>query len=667
MNKTTILALALATLALCTELTAQTTIPLTPPGVSTRRNTTRVYSPSQTTPRAPSALPARRPSPYGVGQAPRPVKPASAEVELTPPPIPETLPESTPALSAPAELDLTPPTVPTEPAAPELTPPLMPEIEPNIGDAPAPSAPIVEPTIPEPTIPEPTLPANPVSGGEPRVINDMQSLTVIGSAESPSAAQAKAPAAFSTGIGEPGPKALNGSQTPQIVIEKIPPQELLVGQSAVWKTIVKNVGDTVAANVEVKDLLPKGAQLIETNPPAIKSFNGELLWKIGDIPPGKQITLNMELMPLEEGRMGSVAQVTFQTAASAEGIVAKPQLAIQTQGVKEIGIGNTTELTILLSNPGTGTAKNVVLTENVPPQLQHEAKDSVLTYNVGDLKPDETRTVKLTMTAIRAGKFVNSLTATADPGLNAESRFDMEVVAPQLKMTVQGPTRRFLEREGAYKLTISNPGTAAASNVAMRVQLPNGLDFVRANNNAVYDRQTRTVRWLLAELPANDTGEAELIVTPTQIGHQTLVYQATADKGIADNGQKECLVEGMAALLTQVSDTSDPVLVGERTMFNINVVNQGSKASQNVRVSAQIPLGMEFLNAEGPMGYRMGPDNTVIFDAAPQLSPKAEINFKILVKATRPGDQRLKLSVVSDELSSPVTKEESTQVYQDQM
>ncbi len=667
MNKTTILALALATLALCTELTAQTTIPLTPPGVSTRRNTTRVYSPSQTTPRAPSALPSRRPSPYGVGQAPRPVKPASAEVELTPPPIPETLPESTPALSAPAELDLTPPTVPAEPAAPELTPPLMPEIEPSIGDAPAPSAPIVEPTIPEPTIPEPTLPANPVSGGEPRVINDMQSLTVIGSAESPSAAQAKAPAAFSTGIGEPGPKALNGSQTPQIVIEKIPPQELLVGQSAVWKTIVKNVGDTVAANVEVKDLLPKGAQLIETNPPAIKSFNGELLWKIGDIPPGKQITLNMELMPLEEGRMGSVAQVTFQTAASAEGIVAKPQLAIQTQGVKEIGIGNTTELTILLSNPGTGTAKNVVLTENVPPQLQHEAKDSVLTYNVGDLKPDETRTVKLTMTAIRAGKFVNSLTATADPGLNAESRFDMEVVAPQLKMTVQGPTRRFLEREGAYKLTISNPGTAAASNVAMRVQLPNGLDFVRANNNAVYDRQTRTVRWLLAELPANDTGEAELIVTPTQIGHQTLVYQATADKGIADNGQKECLVEGMAALLTQVSDTSDPVLVGERTMFNINVVNQGSKASQNVRVSAQIPLGMEFLNAEGPMGYRMGPDNTVIFDAAPQLSPKAEINFKILVKATRPGDQRLKLSVVSDELSSPVTKEESTQVYQDQM
>ena len=456
--------------------------------------------------------------------------------------------------------------------------------------------------------------------GEPREFNNVDSLPIIEGPSSP-AAQQSAPAAFSTGTGEPGAKVLNGSQAPQIVVEKIPPKELLVGQSAVWKTVVKNVGQTIAVNVEVKDLLPKGSQLIETNPPAIKGFNGELIWKIGDIPPGKQITVSMEVMPLEEGRMGSVAQVSFQTAASGEGMVAKPQLA----------------------------------------------KDSVLTYNVGDLKPNETRTVTLTMTAIRAGKFVNSLTASADPGLNAESRFDMEVIAPQLKMTVQGPTRRFLEREGSYKLAISNPGTAPATHVAMRVQLPNGLEFVRANNSGVYDRQTRTVRWLLEELPANDSGDAELVVVPTQIGQQTLVYQVSADKGIVDNGQKECLVEGMAALLTQLSDTSDPVLIGEKTMYNINVVNQGTKAAQNVRVSAQIPQGMEFLNAEAPTGYRMGPNNTVIFDPAPQLPPKAEIRFKILVKAVNPGDQRLKLSVVSDELSSPVTKEESTQVYQDQM
>ena len=675
MNRSTLFTLALTTLSLliCNSVLAQNAIPLTPPGVQTHRTTTHVYaSPQNATPSRTPASAARRPSPYAAGQqtSRAPIQRTTAEMELPQAPsVPEV-----PAPKEPAELNLTPPSLPDAPAAEALTPPpaleepsipAMPELEPNMElSAPAPA-------VPEPTIPEPSAPLTPPSApsmntGEPREFNNVDSLPIIEGPSAP-AAQQSSPAAFSIGTGEPGAKVLNGSQAPQIVIEKIPPKELLVGQSAVWKTIVKNVGQTIAVNVEVKDLLPKGSQLIETNPPAIKGFNGELVWKIGDIPPGKQITVSMEIMPLEEGRMGSVAQVSFQTAASGEGVVAKPQLAIQTQGVKQIGIGNTTELTIVLSNPGTGTAKNVVLTENVPPQLQHEAKDSVLTYNVGDLKPNETRTVTLTMTAIRAGKFVNSLTATADPGLNAESRFDMEVIAPQLRMTVQGPTRRFLEREGSYKLAISNPGTAPATHVAMRVQLPNGLEFVRANNSGVYDRQTRTVRWLLEELPANDSGDVELVVVPTQIGQQTLVYQATADKGIADNGQKECLVEGMAALLTQLSDTSDPVLIGEKTTYSINVVNQGTKAAQNVRVSAQIPAGMEFLNAEAPTSYRMGPNNTVVFDPAPQLPPKAEIRFKILVKAVNPGDQRLKLSVVSDELSSPVTKEESTQVYQDQM
>lgn len=654
------------------SLWAQQSIPLTPPGVSTSRSVSRSYGSARPASTG-AARSSQRPSAYGAGQPNYPIRPVSGE---------EALPPSLPELQAPAPAPVPAP-APTENAEMELPEPVIPDLSAD-GAAVAPSdahsvpaelplrasEPIGAPTEPS------ELPLTPVESplgiGEPRVYNSAEPLPMVDAPAllppqtAPTVNERTEPAAFTTGQGEPGAKALMGPQTPQIIIEKIAPEELLVGKSAVWKTVVKNVGQTIAAGLEIRDLVPKGTQLIETTPPAAKGINGELVWKIGDLPPGNQVVVGMELMPLDEGRVGSVAQITYQSAASAEGQVAKPQLAIQTQGVRQIGIGNSTELTIILSNPGTGAAKNVVLTENVPPQLQHEANDSVLTYNVGDLKPDESRTIKLKMTAIRPGKFVNSLTATAEPGLNAESRFDMEVIAPELKMTVDGPTRRFLEREGAYKITVSNPGTAPARNVAMRVQLPTGLQFVSANNAGAFDKQTRVVRWLLEELPPNDTGEVELIVSPTQIGQQAIIYQASADKGVAVNGQKDCVVEGMAALLTQLSDTSDPVLIGERTTYNIHVVNQGSKASINVRVSAQIPAGMEFLNAEGPTNYHVGADNTIIFDPAPQLSAKAEMNYKILVKGIAPGDQRLKLSVISDELSSPVTKEESTQVYQDQ-
>ena len=639
-------------------------------------------------PTTPAAVPA---TPVAVPTTPAAVPTTPAAVPTTPaaapeppalPSVPELAPPATPNLAAPTEPNLELPTVP------DLTPP-APEPAAAAPADPAPASAMDPAELPagsgvlaplEPvqnnnpaaptTVPAPgpglTPPVNPGfipgSGAVSPVSQPGPGKNPSGSVGPRNAVDAN----YSLGTGEPGAKILTGLQAPQLTVEKIPPQELLVGQSAVWKTVIRNTGASLASNVVVRDLVPRGTQLIETVPPANKGVNGDLVWTIGELAPGKEIVVSMELIPLDEGRVGSVAQVSFQTSASAEGVVAKPQLALQTQGVREVAIGNSTELTIFLSNPGTGAAKNVVLTENVPPQLQHEANDSILTYNVGDLQPDETRTIKLNMVAIRPGKFANTLSATADPSLKAESRFEMEVVAPALQMNVAGPTRRFLEREGTHRITISNPGTAPAKNVSLKVQLPTGLQFVSANNAGSYDKQTRTVRWLLEELPAADTGEVELTTIPTQIGQQLIRYQANADKGVQTMGQKECLVEGMAALLTQLSDTSDPVLVGEKSSYLISVINQGSKASGNVRVTAQIPAGMEFLAAEGPTNYRVDPSGLVVFDPIPQLAPKADLNFKVLVRGVKPGDQRLKLSVVSDELTAPVTKEESTQVYQDQ-
>ena len=40
--------------------------------------------------------------------------------------------------------------------------------------------------------------------------------------------------------------------------------------------------------------------------------------------------------------------------------------------------------------------------------------------------------------------------------------------------------------------------------------------------------------------------------------------------------------------------------------------------------------------------------------------------YKIHVRGTQPGDQRLQVQLISDEVSTPVTNEESTHVYSDE-
>jgi len=56
----------------------------------------------------------------------------------------------------------------------------------------------------------------------------------------------------------------------------------------------------------------------------------------------------------------------------------------------------------------------------------------------------------------------------------------------------------------------------------------------------------------------------------------------------------------------------------------------------------------------------------VVFDSLARLSPKGDATFRVKVKALRPGDIRARFQLKTDDMQSPVTKEESTRVYADE-
>jgi hypothetical protein len=47
------------------------------------------------------------------------------------------------------------------------------------------------------------------------------------------------------------------------------------------------------------------------------------------------------------------------------------------------------------------------------------------------------------------------------------------------------------------------------------------------------------------------------------------------------------------------------------------------------------------------------------------LAPKADTTYRVRVQGLRSGDLRLRVQLLTDEMSTPVTKEESTRVYSD--
>ena len=465
------------------------------------------------------------------------------------------------------------------------------------------------------------------------------------------------------GFGKPGDKKLEGAQTPSVTIEKIAPQEIQVGKPAKFQIVVRNTGPVPAEDVEVTDPVPQGTQLLSTNPKTTTGPRGEILWKAGDLKPGENSKLEVELMPIAEGEIGSTASVQFRSAASMRMVATKPELSLDVSAPKQVLIGQNVTVHIKLTNPGTGAASQVVLSARIPANLQHQAGNE-LEFEVGQFKPGDNREMDLTLHAAQAGPCSVTLSASSDANLHTEQIANIEVVAPRLEVKLAGPTLRYLDKQAKYTVSVSNPGTAPAKDITLVTRLPKGMQFVDASDSGRYDSVMNAVLWGLDELPAGQSGSVTLTALAKEAGDQKLRSEIKAAGGLTDANEQVTMVEGVAAVAFTVTSIDDPVEVGGKATYEIHVVNQGSKAANHLQLMAVLPDGMKPLSGEGP-AKQVIDGQKVVFEPLARLEPKRDFTYKVVGQCFTPGDMRVQVLLQTDEMTKPVVKEEGTKVYKD--
>ncbi|HTN75324.1 MAG TPA: hypothetical protein VL096_08760 [Pirellulaceae bacterium] len=461
----------------------------------------------------------------------------------------------------------------------------------------------------------------------------------------------------------PGEKELEGAQSPSLVIEKIAPPEIQVGKAATFEIHVRNVGQTAAKQVVVTDHIPAGTRLVDAKPEPQAGPDGALAWQLGTMEPGAEKAIVLQLMPEKEGEIGSVAQVAFAATASAKTICTKPLLAVEHVAPAKVMIGEVVVLQITISNPGTGVATGIVLQEDVPVGLTHSAGKE-LEYEVGTLQPGESRKLELTLEAAKAGQVLNTIHVRGEANLHATHSVHLEVIAPQLEVAMNGPKVRYLDRQATYTVSIANPGTASARDVEIVAYLPKGMKFVSTDHEGQYDPQHHAVYWSLEELPAAQKGTASVVTMPFEPGEQKLRVEGQAQQGLKTSDEETVQVEAIAQLAFEIIDEADPIEVGAETIYQVRVTNVGSKVATNIQVAAGLPPELRPVAGDGATrGTVQGPN--VIFEPLAKLAPQAEAIFKIQATGLRTGDYTIRVQVTSDELQTPVTKEEHTRVYAD--
>jgi uncharacterized repeat protein (TIGR01451 family) len=116
-----------------------------------------------------------------------------------------------------------------------------------------------------------------------------------------------------------------------------------------------------------------------------------------------------------------------------------------------------------------------------------------------------------------------------------------------------------------------------------------------------------------------------------------------------------------------IAEDADPVTVEDQATYNIRVTNHGQTSDRQVVLVVTVPAGMFPLHigTQGPGTVRTSIDGqTVRFDPIAEMKPGDRLDYKVKVRAEKPGAARCRAQVTSQNLKSPVVVEETTQVIQ---
>jgi uncharacterized repeat protein (TIGR01451 family) len=169
--------------------------------------------------------------------------------------------------------------------------------------------------------------------------------------------------------------------------------------------------------------------------------------------------------------------------------VGEPRLKLTKDAPKDQYISIPIPYRITVTNEGTAPAKNVVVTDRLPPQStlisasdDGQLTQSIVRWQLGTVPPRSTRTLELRVRSQVAGEVINDAELTADGGFRASA---------EARTTVRGASGLVMEvvditdpvevgQETQYHVILRNTGTIPITNLVVTATIPEEMAFARA-------------------------------------------------------------------------------------------------------------------------------------------------------------------------------------------
>lgn len=329
-----------------------------------------------------------------------------------------------------------------------------------------------------------------------------------------------------------------------------------------------------------------------------------------------------------------------------------PQISISKQAPERIELGEDLRYQLVIRNTSRVPAPNVRVTDELPDGLRYvqsnpqaQVEGNALTWNLGDIAPDEARRVDVLVQPTRVGRFDNVAVAMSD-----ELRQDVAVTtivdAPQLAINKTGPSDALVCDMIPFAVVVQNTGERPARNVRVVDRLPEGL--------TVGTEGQRDLAWNIGTLEPGASRTICYEAQPTRVG--TMTNTASVSSANSPTLQASHTVRVRQPVL-EVSKQAPAVrYVNNEIVYRISISNTGDAPSERTFVVDTLPRGVCFLDASnggrleaGEVRWSLG-----------TLEPGASADLALRVRAEEQG--MLQNSVVATGLCARGAAQANTEV-----
>ncbi len=449
---------------------------------------------------------------------------------------------------------------------------------------------------------------------------------------------------------------------PVLKLETMVPEQVVANQPFDYRIKVTNLTNHEVDNVVVVSTIPEGLEIKSSTPEQMTPpMEGRGRWLIGRLGANCSETINATAVASSEGNLKSCADVFYATCANIN--IVRPKLAITKSAPSESLMCDRIPLTYVVTNNGSGVACDVTIEDNLQEGLTTSDGSNRVAFRVDSLGAGQSRKFEAMIDASKPGRYSSMAIATWQ-GTRAESEMPATVVSkPELAISGSGPEKEYMGRPLTYEITVTNSGDGIAKDTVVEAWLPDSAKFESATEGGQFTHMSPgKVTWHLGQLAPGATKNIKVIFSSDQIGSADTKLVAKAFCAETASSSTATQIAGAPGILMTVVDVADPIVIGQNATYVITVLNQGEIPQTNVAITCMLDSGMEYVSSSGTTAGTFS-DGKLNFAPIDKLGAKDQASWQVIVRATGEGDERFKASVMSDQLSKLVEKDESTHFY----